>query len=680
MSTTRGAMMQPNDHHDQMIAKLALVYNLITSEQYLMSVSVKTEGADAGSFLRLTDILVDKGFLTDEQLDFLLQAKDLITQRRKEKRFGHIAVSQGFITHKELSEALAVQKKEQAEIGQILLDLGILTEDQQKSILHLQASTQVHIPTLDDMRRLIDEKNGHASPEKEALVLNVSQDALRAVLVFPESRRDVTLQEIRRFLDDQGICFGMEDDEVVEDSLACRGLGLHAFIAARGQKSLPPETGPIVYHFDAPPLNLDLDTGKRPMIQKGECVAERELIRQGKPRITVYGAGLDETGVTDGLFIPGNGTRMDETRCRIIAMYEGEPFHHPDGAICVLKELVLTEADLLPDPVRHDGTLRITGAIPPNADIHAVHILAGSVDGAVIKSDGNLWVDGDLTKTTVIAAGSVYAQSISKCRISCMGDVFSETDITGSDIDTQARCHAGKRISHSRIRAVRGIDALSVGGEKTDASTLEFGGDWVPAYIDADLAAVRTLEQAIQEIVARINGKESMLRISRQVIDDIQREMDKHERERALLSKNITRMEQKSKRQIANGRNRLVTLGLDIQAAGDTLAVLSKDLASIREAMAPLKKSLGIKMREYKELKATISRKISLLKQRLKGHPRTGGVRVKGSIQENTCIKGPNTTITLSEHLDKVMIRENHIKDQDPTMPQGYAMEIGPLK
>lgn len=678
MSTPQDTL-SPNDHHDQMVAKLALAYNLISSEQYLKTLSIRSETVVGGKPPRLTAILVDRGFVSADQLDFLHQAKDMITQKRKEKRYGSLAVSQGYITEDELGEALAIQKREKKEIGRILLDEGFLTDEQHTAILHLQATTQVQIPTLEEMRRMIEEKNGITLQKKDAVILNVSQDALRAVLVLPESRRDVSLREIRSFLDDQGICFGMVDDEAIEDCLACRNLGVNAFIVARGQTSVPPETGPMVYHFEHPPLDLDIDTGRRPMVRKGECLAEREILRPGKPRITVYGASLDETGVSDGLFIPGNGTRMDEAQGSILSMHDGEPFRHPDGAVCVLKELLLHDEGLKAGPVRHDGTLRVTASISPGADITAVHIVAGSIDGAVIKADGNLWVDGELSGTTVISAGSVHARAISGCTISCVGDVFSETDIIDSEIRTLCRCKAAKKINKSSIYAARGIEAQAVVSGKDRPSILEFGKEEVPAYISGEEEAVMVLEESIQDLVSQIHARESMLGTTGQVISEIRREMDKNERERSMLSQSVSHMEQKSKRDLATGRNRLVTLGLDIQAARDTLEVLAKDMASITDSMASMKKTLGIKMREYKELKAKITRITSLMKERLSSHPRLKGVRVLGVIQATTCIQGPHAKTVLAEDLTRVMISESQLPDHDPALHTSHTLDITPF-
>ena len=58
-----------------------------------------------------------------------------------EKRFGNIAVDQGFITVEQLISAIEIQMKEEIHkgerrlIGQILLEMNVITSDQIKQVL-----------------------------------------------------------------------------------------------------------------------------------------------------------------------------------------------------------------------------------------------------------------------------------------------------------------------------------------------------------------------------------------------------------------------------------------------------------------------------------------------------------------------------------------------------------------
>jgi hypothetical protein len=54
------------------------------------------------------------------------------------RKFGEIAIEEGFITQEQLDEALKRQKEEQRLIGQILVELGFLTTVQLDRIIQIQ--------------------------------------------------------------------------------------------------------------------------------------------------------------------------------------------------------------------------------------------------------------------------------------------------------------------------------------------------------------------------------------------------------------------------------------------------------------------------------------------------------------------------------------------------------------
>ena len=71
-------------------------------------------------------------------------------KKKLRNRFGTIAVDKGFMSSKQLVEALAIQAQENVEqgkhrlIGQILLDQGLLTESQIDEVLETMSNTIVY--------------------------------------------------------------------------------------------------------------------------------------------------------------------------------------------------------------------------------------------------------------------------------------------------------------------------------------------------------------------------------------------------------------------------------------------------------------------------------------------------------------------------------------------------------
>jgi hypothetical protein len=85
----------PEMIHDQMLGKLALSYKLIDIQNYMEAVELQKKDWAEGRKTFLSELFIRAGFLSDERLHFLNHAKEIITKKRKEKRFGMIAVKQG---------------------------------------------------------------------------------------------------------------------------------------------------------------------------------------------------------------------------------------------------------------------------------------------------------------------------------------------------------------------------------------------------------------------------------------------------------------------------------------------------------------------------------------------------------------------------------------------------------
>jgi type IV pilus assembly protein PilB len=54
------------------------------------------------------------------------------------RKFGEIAIEEGFITQEQLGEALQRQREDKRLIGQILVELGFLTTAQLDEIIQIQ--------------------------------------------------------------------------------------------------------------------------------------------------------------------------------------------------------------------------------------------------------------------------------------------------------------------------------------------------------------------------------------------------------------------------------------------------------------------------------------------------------------------------------------------------------------
>jgi uncharacterized protein (DUF342 family) len=663
--------------HDQMLCKLALAYKLIGSDRYQEALDRQKTYREEGRIVLLRDVLLIHGFLTDEDLDFLNHAKDIMTEKRKEKRFGMIAVKQGFISEENLLLALKRQKVSRQEIGQILLEMGYITDEQRTKILELQKRIVVTVPPLRDIIRFSDEKKNSVTAEN-AMTLNVSRDSLKAVVLVPENLADVQADDILSFAAFRGVSYGLAGRDEVDAFLGCRELGLNGLIVARGQAGIPPVTGKIVFHFTPRPLESGIGDGStRTYVNRGDLLAEREIVREGRPRVTVYGAKHDEQESGEPVFANGNGARMNDRKDRITAAVDGEPFIHPDGAVCVLEEKVISAVSGLSGPVAFEGNLRVEGAVSGDAVITCSNMEADRVEGARITADGDLWVKEGLSDSEVVASGQVRAGSIRNCRIASVGDVTVESVVEGADIETGGTCVAGGTVSGSRIMAGKGVVASDVRSDRENPTQMGFGKTTEPRAVTDSRRRLEELEKQISELVYRIHTVESMLEIVDLVMQKIHRDMSNMEKEQNTLLNTATRMEEKNGRKVFSLREKIDDLGLRIKGGRETLKDLTDNRFTLRRNLDSLKKALQVKVKDRKESEGELVRIKGVLEGRLGDIVGDTQVTVTGTIGKSSVVEGPHAQLTLGESMTRVTFTEEQVYESEGPGTAHYTIGFG---
>ena len=114
---------------------LALEKGYVTIEQIVEAMTIQTrENVEKRIYRPIGDILLELGYIETSQIKDVLDSKF-------EKRFGEIAVSQGYIDIEQLIIAVTNQVKDEFEsgkrklLGEILINTGVLNHDQVDKIL-----------------------------------------------------------------------------------------------------------------------------------------------------------------------------------------------------------------------------------------------------------------------------------------------------------------------------------------------------------------------------------------------------------------------------------------------------------------------------------------------------------------------------------------------------------------
>jgi hypothetical protein len=657
--------------HDDMLGKLALSYKLITRDQYIESMEIQKKGSVSGMRVLLSEVLFSQGLLTSEQIGLLNRAIEIMAKQRLGKRFGSIAVSKGFIRREELHEALEIQKIDESgkkrEIGRILIDLGYMTEETRKKILEIQDNIRISIPK-------IEEISSDDAPVKQVtvnygndLVLNVSQDSLTAVIVLPEERKNITAREVGDFLDARKVNYGRLTDDYVEACIQNRELGIRAFVAALGKKGQPSVSGPVTVHFKRRPLeSVGLFT---PMeVKEGALLAERKMISEGSPKITVYGVGTVEKKGNGTFFMNGQGARINEGQTRIEASMDGEPFQFMDGVIGVLENRVVNDGGKDPMKLSVEGLLEVKGIIPEKSDIRCVHLKAAEIEGATVWAEGDVHVEGRIKDSTVVSGGRVSAETIDNCSISSLGDVTAVYDILDSTIETCCSCRAGSSILSSRIKAGRSVTAQDAAPTDGGPCVLEIGASVVPSIVTGEGDRLKRLERIINDVVEQIHKKESMTAIINHVVNKICLKRNKRKNELELLEQTVARMEQKSNRQIATGRSRIEAIFMEVDSSDQIVGVLVTDRNSLEKQAESLKKNLHVQMKVYREIKENVDRRSAFAAGRLEEISQIVRIEIRNEIEKGTSVVTPHGLKIIEKTLTCVIIGDKETDDGNRVM------------
>ena len=257
-----------------------------------------------------------------------------------EKRFGEIAVSMNLVHQEKLNRALVIQKmvfsrtKVHMPIGRVLLEMGAVTQEQIDTILETQEYLFQKKKASDECRTAKD-----ATPAQETFAgvkLIVSADKLSAYLSPSDAPPSgLTPESVKAYLTEQGIEFGLVDDQELAAYLAQSPLPGDPFKVASGVAPVDGRPPKIIFHFDTDPLRIGTlksdgtmdwkNRGTIPQVNVGDLLAEKTEGEQGLPGTTVYNQVLPPPRIRQPVFKCGKGAQKSEDGTRILAKVDGTP-------------------------------------------------------------------------------------------------------------------------------------------------------------------------------------------------------------------------------------------------------------------------------------------------------------------------------------------------------------------
>lgn len=680
-----------SEYRDNLFCRWAVILEITTAKKVGEALALFQRREREGTATSLSQFFnaigLDKG-----QMSLLLAVKAYMKQLEEDKKFGNIAINNGYVTKAVVKTTLAIQMadfkrdKTSTKLGDMLVENGEMTEEQRDLVLVVQKRKD---PTI--QRVVKDVRKNEAKVEERLnmlLELSLSADRMSAwITAKGKIPGEISPSQVLSWLYRKKVKFGIYN-AAIEEMVGQNTFGERHKVA-EGQYPVPGKDAAVVYHFDTEftaeagwaTQGKTRGTGAGaaiPSVKAGFLLAQKRAAEPGKPGITVLGKQVEPAPVSDIHLWTGNGVHSPD-RLRFYAEIAGLPGLSKNRTITVEPRYqVFGDVDCQMGSIFFDNDVHITGTIRKGVKIRCHNLKAREILAAQIETTGNVEVTRGIIGATIMAVGdgrfvpaaaegegtgSINAKFIRDSQIKAYGDVRAEKEIAGSSIVTSGRCKVRSsgytiegRIAASQISAMNGIICVDIGHPGAEGCMLSVG-------VDVNLK--EKLEKAEGDLTVSLALREQ-LEVN---AENFRGEMEKTVAEMDLISESldVTRVEQETlekriaayledgdKETAAHAELALTELVSKGEASAEALAAL-RDKRAIHNARVEKVN------RQIERVKRDIGRLNEKINMASAPHEGAAVVEAGGVICESTVIRGVHSEMTLEKNLRKVRIEEMNI-------------------
>lgn len=700
-----------------LIGKLALKYGLVAEDQLEIAMTCQAANSTPEKVLRLEDILLDKGLITDQQVSLLHLAEKYWQASQLSKGFCAVAVAKGLITRQDADEALKEQSatfstyRAIRKVRDILFESGKITAEQRDAVLAEQgrmgqpppqiraASSPSGEPAQASPANTVSPRQTNAGTVKEPETINAAVEKGEFDLIVSEDKMTATLRPsggkpasntldyIHRLLESEKIISGIVPDDQIAHYLTTEALKGSAFVVAHGVPLKPGTDAILKYHFETKQKvgsvtaggAIDYrDRGRIPHVNKDDILIEKIPKTSGDPGITVYGMPVPAPKPTDIKLRCGAGAKVSEDGLKVIALVSGQPKMTFGGRLSVLSELKITgDVDLKTGHVDFDGNIVITGCVQSGFRVKGHSITAKEIMGAEITATGDIKVAGGIIGAVINCQGNISAKFVKSARISAFGNLSVSKEITDSTIEISGACRVDNgKILAAVISAKQGICALEIGTDVSTPCKLSAGVD---AHIERETQGIQNVITRCGEHRAQLKEKMTALDIEQQTlhqrITHLAQVQDRSLVERREVQKNLEKLKDVVlPNAVAEAEKKAGELMQKANEAETELSGLFEKQEKTEEQLAALEKTLSQLEDEIEELNAE-KQAICEMAQKTKS---IAVVSASGPIHVGTLVTGLHTHLRIRETCRHVRIQE--VKVTDPDAAADWEMRITPFK
>jgi uncharacterized protein len=664
------------------IGKLAVKYNFVDEDQIQEALAIQKQEKLAGKEALLGEVLVTHGMMSRNQLNFVLSVQNVIETRKMDRKFGMIAVKNGFSAPEDIQNALKLQKESYEEtkvvrmIGDILVESGVMTKDQCDAILKKQERFK-------EIEAVEAETSGKPEPPQVSINdahfdLTVSEDKMNAYFsIKNECTILFTIQDIKEYLETKGIKYGIVDDENISNYVENKDGRETPLKVAEGKLPEPGVDASIKYHFDTDPMKIGTfknggsidfkDRGNIPRVKKGDLLAEKIPAVEGAAGHDVYGRYLAVAKPKDKALRRGKGASVSDDKLKIFAETDGIPEISAIGKVYVSPRLEIPGGvGLKSGHVDFDGKIDVMGTIQSGYRVKGNSLKANEILKAEIEMDGDVKVSGGIIGAKIKSGGSLSAMYVHESEIEILGDVLIEKEIIDSKINTSGTCIAkGGPILSSRISAKKGIRAVQIGSEISKPCHLSVGFDEkVKEDIDAIKNLIPKIKQEQTEYQRRLREIENEPGIIEKVIADMAQVQDRAEVKRRALSEEAERLKKAGNdAQYEEAYERQSELDSEIKNREIKLDDLFNKQDQIKSEISDLHQKIEDSKNNVQNLREKISEIVEWSTTE-RGVPE---IIVDDMIFSDTTINGIYSSLRVTHNQKKVLIAEDIPKEAGNT-------------
>jgi len=709
----------PQLEDEQMLARLAVKHQFVSEEQIRKAMAFQSREREEGQNLSLEDVLVGQGMLSPKQLSALLLSKTFVKLRQPDREFGKFVVGSGAATQEQIDEIL----KQQAGIFKethsfkalkdLLIEAGIIDARQRDSILltmkrlrsqgaapseperkpprieterqpaRAEAAAEGREQPMrsspgaprDGLRMKSDREQGNVIVEDIYFDLIVSTDKLHVYLRLNDDVPETfTAFRIKNLLMEKEVSHGLASDAQIEAILKKKGRKGALFEVAAGVEPVPGKSATIQYLFSSEPVRAEVssekeiidfkDRGEIPQVKQGDLLAQKIPKVEALSGIDVYGDNIYAQAPRDIKIQCGPGTELSADGMQALAKVDGRPQLSPYGQLCVLPELIIDgDVDYETGNVSFEGNINVRGIILDGFRVKGRGLTVKEISRATIDIAGDIMVHGGILGASIKCQGSIRAVHIHAAKIEALGNVVVEKGIFDSRIVSSGKCvtERGSIIS-SNIIARKGIEAAHIGTDRSKSCTLLVGVD---PKTENDILRLKAA------ILAKEQEKEPFL----EVVTRLKEEYESLEPRIGELAQtqDITAREQRAFREELEeckgmqDQVQLATVELMVQEMDAKIKNTEQELEKLFNQQDGIKDELAGQQSSIEVIDSDISdinNEIAAIEEWKESNPGNPSVRVSGLIYSGTVIKGPASSITMSNDLRSVVIKEITMTEQ----------------